>query len=373
MTPEARERKREYERSPEYRVKRRRWRTTQRTLGPNGELRSKTQRPEPTLVPQEVPGPATIKFATTVYDREGKPDRQFVRVEPDKVAKEAAWRAMADELRKDLPRLDPIPAPAPLHHTSLLTVYPIGDHHLGMLSWPPETGAAYDMAIGEALLTNAMTNLVYRAPPSDTALIAVLGDFFHYDSFETITPKGRNLLDSDTRFPKMIAAGIRLIHRAISLALQKHQKVHVIIEIGNHDTSTSIFLALALADKYENERRVSVDISPRNCHFLVFGSVLIGTHHGDKIKLDDLPLIMATDRPADWGRTKWRYWLTGHVHHYQAKEIMGCVVESFGILAPSDAWGTQQGHRPARTMKAITYHKDYGEVDRMTVNPQMLE
>jgi hypothetical protein len=254
-----------------------------------------------------------------------------------------------------------------------LTAYPVGDHHLGMLAWTPETGAPYDINIGEQLLFKAMTNLVARSPDSDIALIAVLGDFFHYDSFRAETPKSRNLLDSDTRFPKMIAAGIRTIRHAISLALTKHQRVHVIIETGNHDEATSIFLALSLADTYENEPRVSVDVSPRNCHFFHFGKTLIGVHHGDKIKLADLPLIMATDQPAAWGITQWRYWLTGHVHHYQAKEILGCVVESFGILPPPDAWGTQQGHRPARTMKAITYHKDFGEVSRLTVNPQMLE
>lgn len=349
------------------------WCTERRTVRADGSIISETQRPEPTLVEQKIPGASSIRFTTTVYDREGRPDRQFVRVEPDKADREAAWEAMLSAMRQDLPRLEPLPAPSQPCADHLLTAYPIGDHHLGMLAWPPETGAAYDVNIGEELLVKAMTNLVGRAPRSGTALIVILGDFFHYDSFQTVTPQNRNLLDSDTRYPKMIDAGYRIIRRAIDLALMKHNEVHLIVEMGNHDPATSVHFALALKHIYENEPRVSVDTSPRNCHFFKFGNSLIGVHHGDKIKLTSLPLIMATDRPEDWGATQHRYWFTGHVHHYQAKEVLGVVVESFGILAPGDAYNTQEGYRAARTMKAITYHREFGEVDRMTVNPRMLE
>ena len=353
--------------------RRQRWEVKQRTINAEGKVVSETQRPRPTLKPQKVAGPATIKFTTTVYDRDGRPDRQFVREEPEKVAREALWNAISAELRKDLPPVEPIPAPAPGDGAHLLTTYPVGDHHLGMLAWPPETGAPYDVAISEALLTKAMTNLVARAPASDTALIAILGDFFHYDSFDTVTPKGRNQLDSDTRYPKMIQAGLRVVHTAIRLALQKHQDVHVIVESGNHDPATSIFLALSLADKYADEPRVHIDTSPRNCHYFIFGKVLLGTHHGDKIKGADLPMIMARDQAAAWGITEWRYWYVGHVHHADVKEIMGVLVETFGILAPGDAYSNEEGYRPVRMMKAITYHKDFGEVSRLIVNPQMLE
>ena len=349
------------------------WRTRQRTVRANGDVVSEVQVPKPTLKPRKIAGPATIKFTTTVYDRDGNPDRQFVREEPEKIAREALWETISAELRKDLPRLEPIPAPSPAGGEHLLTTYPIGDHHLGMLAWPPETGDAWDLDLAEVTLVKAMRNLVNRAPESDTALVAILGDFFHYDSFQAVTPTNRNLLDSDTRYPKMIAAGLRLVHNVIDLALSKHKEVYVIVETGNHDPATSIFLALALSDKYENEHRVHVDISPRNCHYFIFGKVLLGTHHGDKIKAEALPMIMARDQAPAWGATEYRYWYIGHVHHQAVKEIMGTLVETFGVLGPGDAYCIQEGYRSMRSMKAITYHKDFGEVGRMTVTPQMLE
>ena len=91
-----------------------------------------------------------------------------------------------------------------------------------------------------------------------------------------------------------------------------------------------------------------------------------------------LPLIMAGDRPEDWGKTIYRYFWTGHVHHSKvqpavsSQDFTGCVVESFRVLPPNDAWAHQKGYRAYRDMKAVVFHEDYGEVARHTVNPRML-
>jgi hypothetical protein len=93
--------------------------------------------------------------------------------------------------------------------------------------------------------------------------------------------------------------------------------------------------------------------------------------------MKNLPLIMATDRPEDWGRTRYRYWWTGHIHTSKtqaatnSQDFSGCSVESFRILAPTDAWAHQKGYRPHRDMKSITLHREFGEVARNTVNPEM--
>jgi hypothetical protein len=81
---------------------------------------------------------------------------------------------------------------------------------------------------------------------------------------------------------------------------------------------------------------------------------------------------MATDRREDWGKTRYRYWWTGHVHHDQVKDIQGVKCESFRVLPPADAWADGAGYRSMRDIKAIVFHKEYGEVARHTVNPEML-
>jgi hypothetical protein len=325
----------------------------------------------------QLPDPKKIVKISTLYDQQGRVAQQWIAEKPEDKAREELWHICAKAMAEKLPRIEPI-APPVLANENLMVCYPVGDHHLGMLAWDEETGANYDISIGEKLLYDATDYLVSSAPPSTQALVAFLGDFIHYDSFEAVTPSSRNLLDADGRYPKMVRAAIRSMRYLIERVAEHHQQVHVIVEIGNHDLSSSIFLMECLANVYENEPRITIDTSPAHFHYFEFGTTLIGTHHGHGVKMDRLPLIMATDRASEWGRTQHRYWWTGHVHNAktqsvvdQAQDYNGCSVESFRVLAPADAWASQKGYRSTRDMKSIVIHREFGEVDRHTANPAM--
>jgi hypothetical protein len=315
--------------------------------------------------------PKRIKKVSTLFDQQGKITQQWVSEEPEAQQREELWRLFADELKADMPRYEPLMPPV-MRPMDRLACYPIGDHHNGMLAWKKETGSdSYDLEIAEQYLASAMEYLIKSIPPCEHALIAGLGDFLHYDSTAPVTPTSHNQLDSDGRYPKMIRVAVRSIRRAINLALRQHQHVHVIMEIGNHDLFSTIFLLELLANVYENEPRVTIDTSPQHYHYFEFGKVLIGTHHGHGSKMPDLPLIMAADQPEAWGRTKHRYIWTGHIHNRTAYDKIGCSVESFRILAPVDAWAAQKGYRAIRDMKAIVIDREQGELQRNTVNPRM--
>lgn len=325
----------------------------------------------------KLPNPGLVTKISTLYDQEGRVSQQWVQEKPSEIAKEAAWKAVADELAKALPRVKPVPKPRRATEKGLLACYPVGDHHLGMLSWKDETGDSYDLEIGESLLNKATDYLLQATIPCEKALIAFLGDFMHYDSFVAQTPTSGHPLDADSRFPKMVRTAIRCMRYMIEQTLRRHGEVHVIIEIGNHDLSSSVFLMECLRNIYENEPRISIDCSPRHYHYFQFGSVLIGTHHGHGTKPDNLPAVMAGDCPKEWGETKHRYWWTGHVHHSSKlaqvnKDHIGCEVESFRILAPPDAWASQKGYRSIRDMKAIIMDSVHGEIARHSVRPDML-
>lgn len=350
--------------------------------GKDGEVdqfwnKSKQAGRDPSEVVQ-LADPKKITKVSTLYDQQGNVTQQWVAEKPEEAHREALWRLFAAELAEALPRAKPRKGPA---HVSdqLMAVYPVGDHHMGMLAWDKETGADYDLDIAERLLTGATDRLMAATPACSQALIVFLGDFLHYDSFEAVTPASRNLLDADSRFPKMVRASVRAIRYMVTAALVRHQKVDIIIEIGNHDPSSSIFLMECLANIYESEPRVTVDTSPMHYHYFAFGNVLIGVHHGHEAKMENLPLIMATDKPDLWGRARYRYWYTGHIHSQKTKVVVsqgadhpGCTVESFRILAPPDAWASQKGYRSIRDMKAIVHHREFGEIERHTVNPSMM-
>lgn len=317
---------------------------------------------------------AVLSRRSALVDAEGNIIQQWLIEKPEDRAKQEQWGAIAAELLAPIARAPWIEAPLSVNY-DLLTAYPIGDHHLGMLSWKHETGDSYDIDIGENLLMGAVDDLVARSPASYTGLVVILGDYMHYDGFEAVTPTNRNLLDADGRYPKMVSAGLRLARRMIDRAAAKHEIVRVIVEIGNHDPSCAIFLMIALANIYENNPRVVIDTSPKHFHYYEHGLCLIGTHHGHgrAAKAEQLPLIMAADQPEAWGRTKYRYWWTGHVHHQSVKDFAGVSVESFRILPPGDAYAANEGYRAPRDMKAIVLHKQHGEVARMIVNPSMLK
>ena len=132
-------------------------------------------------------------------------------------------------------------------------------------------------------------------------------------------------------------------------------------------------LAEALAAIYEREPRISVDRSPSPFHYWRHGKNLIGVCHGHEArKLDKLPLLMATDRPRDWGETVHRYWYTGHVHSDRVLDVEGTRVESFRVLPPTDAWAHGKGYRSGREMKALVLHAEYGETMRVSFKPEMM-
>ena len=219
----------------------------------------------------------------------------------------------------------------------------------------------------------AVDRLVESSPAADIAVILPLGDVFHANDQTNVTPKNKNQLDVDGRFVKVLGVGIQTYRHAILRALEKHAKVVVRFVGGNHDPHAIWALAFSIAAYFDNEPRVEVDLSPADFWFYRFGSVLIGSTHGDKTKTEQLLGVMATDRAQDWGATKHRYWYTGHIHHSRVVELPGVVCESFRTLAARDAWSAGHGYRAGRDMRAIVLHRDHGEIERHRCDVGMLE
>lgn len=324
---------------------------------------------------RQLPDPKRTVKLSTLRDADGRVIQQWQSEKPELVAKEQAWLDLAEKLSQKVARVELLPPPPPDERRSwsLVTGYPITDAHLGMLAWAPEVGEDYDLAIGRKLLVGAMSHLTSGAYRASTGLVVFLGDNMHYDSFEAITPTSKNQLDSDSRYAKVAWATVEACRTAIDLALRAHDQVFVVVKGGNHDPSSAVFLELCIKVAYEQEPRVEVLTSPAPSTYWRFGKVLLGFHHGHMMKGERLAGTMAADVPELWGATKYRHWWTGHVHHMKACDYQGCSVESFRVMPPADAYGHGLGYRPYRDMKAITFHEEFGEVARHTVNPAMLE
>lgn len=317
----------------------------------------------------EVPEGFKLKGTSTCYGPDNEIKQQWVKTCEDK---EAQMRLFIESIKafiEEIPKV--IPSTVYNEHDvndDIISVYPLGDPHIGMMAWDKEVGENWDLAIAEHTFISIFDRVVKAAPRSKQAVIINLGDFFHYDNLEGTTSRSGHSLDRDGRYAKMVQVGVMIIRRMIASALEHHETVKIINVIGNHDDTGSIFLSVCLKHVYENEPRVIIDDSPAPFHYVRFGKVLLGAHHGHTCKMDRLPGVMASDRAKDWGDTEFRYWLTGHIHHDSKKEHPGCMVESFRTLAAKDAYAAYGGWRSGRDTKVIVYHKDFGEIERHTIN-----
>jgi hypothetical protein len=194
----------------------------------------------------------------------------------------------------------------------------------------------------------------------------------HTDGLLPVTPAHRHILDADGRFSKMVAVAIRSIRQLVQMALEKHEAVHLIICEGNHDEASSVWLRLMFAALYEIEPRVTVNDSELPFYIYEWGSTLLGFHHGHKVKNEQLPSLFSAQFRAAWGRTERAYIHCGHRHHCDEKEYNGATVIQHPTIAARDAYAARGGWIAERAVQGITYHKQFGQVGRVFVTPEML-
>lgn len=312
-----------------------------------------------------------VKGVSTYFDGEGQQRGQWVKTKLDDQrradAARAAFAAMADEL----PRLNPVAAPAhSLPH--LCNLYTMTDAHVGMLAWHKEGGANWDLKTAERELTGCFQQMIASSPAAATCVINQLGDWLHFDGLDAVTPTNRHLLDADARFQKVVVASLRILRSIVDMALRRHETVHIIMAEGNHDVASSVWLRVMFGALYENEPRVIVNDSALPYYMHRHGKTALWFHHGHLKKFEGLPGLIAAQFSVAWGETTKRYIHMGHCHHERVQEFPGVKVVQHPTLAARDAYAARHGYLSERQATAYTYHAEYGQVGAYTVTPEML-
>ena len=319
----------------------------------------------------EVPEGHIVRGKSTLLDAEtGEPKLEWVKTSLDKqwqldVAREAI-ASLVEDVKPATPKKYSGVA------DNLMSVIPITDMHIGMYAWGKEVGEDYDTEKAVKALTASIDYLVGMAPPSDRCVILQLGDFFHADNLEGVTNRSKNVLDMDTRMPRVIDAGMVALHYCVEKALERHKHVTLVNVAGNHDEILGHALRSAFKMLYKDEPRVEVLDSPSSRQYIKFGKVLIGAVHGHQTKDRDLPGIMATERAEDWGQTKHRVFFRGHHHHGNRVEYNGCIVEQLRSGGANDAYAVEHGFLSGRDLKCIVYDPDCGELSRSTCSIDLI-
>lgn len=319
-----------------------------------------------------VPAPLVLKGTSTLYGADGQPKLQWVKTRLDQEQVEVAMRAAIEAMAESIPRVEPTAGPE-YGNEKLCNCYVITDFHLGSLSWKEETGADWDLKIAERTLVKWFEQAIAQSPNAETAVLAQLSDFLHADGMEALTPASKNILDVDSRFAKVVRIAIRVLRQVIEMILAKHKRLHIIMADANHDPVSQIWLREWFTVLYENEPRVTVDRSPSPYNAYEFGKVALFFHHGHRRKVTNVAEVFAAQFREMFGRTKYAYAHTGHLHSIDIKENNLMIVEQHRTLTAPDAYAARGGWLSGRDAQTITYHAEYGEVSRVRVSADMLK
>lgn len=297
-------------------------------------------------------------------------DKVWIKTKVEDEHRRFVMQETVEALKEDLPKYEPV-VYVGNGNAKLLNLYVVTDYHLGMKSWHEETGADWDMEIAEGLLLDWLGTAVSHAPNADMAILANLGDLMHWDGYDAVTPAHRHILDADTRFQKLVRVAIRTIRKMIQMLLEKHKQVHVLMADANHDPASGAWLRELLASVYEEDPRITVDVSADTYYCYEHGDTSLFFHHGHKKGVADVDRVFAGKYRQVFGRTKFAYAHLGHLHSSELKESQLMIVERHRTLAAADAYAAKGGWLSGREAKVITYSKEYGEVFRITINPEM--
>lgn len=320
-------------------------------------------------VPLPHEGFAVHGISTLVRTEDGI---QWVMESRDKKEQAALMREVVEALKEEIPKEEPELPLTRETDANLLNCFVVTDYHLGMNAWAEETGADWDVKIAEQLLVDWFTAAIRSAPQARVAVLAQLGDFLHWDGLEAVTPTSRNVLDADTRKRLIVRIAIRVIRRVVRMLLKSHEHVHIIMAEGNHDPDASIWLSESFHANLEDEPRVTVDLTAQPYYCYEHGKTALFFHHGHKRKVANVDDVFVAKYREIYGRTEHAYAHMGHLHNDQIKETNLMLVEQHRTLASPDSYATRGGWMSGRSAKVITYHKEYGEVGRASITPEMV-
>lgn len=322
----------------------------------------------------EMPKTHFLGKMTVQRDPDGRIVQDWIRAMPDAAQREAAMRAFIEALKDELPRAEPVELEK-IVISDRVNQFTVTDYHFGMMSWGEETGGAdWDLTLQKQLWCKWWSYAIAQSPEADTAILAQLGDLVHFDGLKAITPAHGHVLDSDSRFSKIVRTVIWCMRFAVRELLKKHQNVHLIFSDANHDEAGEVWMREMFAAHFEDEPRVTVDRSPGSFNVFEWGLTSLFYHHGHKKNFKNVDTTWVGRFREVFGRTKFSYGHTGHLHSDEMfTSNTGVKVERHETLAAPSSYEANAGYNSGRSAKVITYSKRFGEVGRSILTPEMVQ
>ena len=164
----------------------------------------------------------------------------------------------------------------------------------------------------------------------------------------------------------MFVVGRKLLVEGIEYLMQ-FAPVHVMGIYGNHAIQAEFYLGDALQCWFHSCKYVHVDNHPKTRKYIHYGKCLIGFTHGHEEKVNDLPLLMATEVKDEWSQSKFREFHIGHLHHENKRvfntisEMKSVTVRHLRSLSAADAWHSRKGYvGQQQSAEAFIWDKECG-------------
>lgn len=274
-----------------------------------------------------------------------------------------------DELIKDLQKYSPSYPKIKRKQSKdghLLVIDP-ADIHIGKLCNKFETGEEYDSQIAVNRVKEGVQGILDKSKGFNIDQILFIGgnDILHIDTPQRKTTSGTPQDTDGMWYDNFLIAKklyVDILETLISVA-----DVHFTFNPSNHDYTNGFFLADVVKTHFRKCKSITFDCSIAHRKAFRYHSNLIGTTHGDGAKTQDLPLLMATEHPQDWAKSKHRYVYTHHVHHKTSKDFIGLTVESLRSPSGTDSWHHRNGYQHApKAVEGFIHSKENGQVARIT-------
>ena len=253
----------------------------------------------------------------------------------------------------------------------LLVVNP-ADIHIGKYANGVETGSEYDVETACMRVLEGLEGLISKAQGFDVerVLFCIGNDVLHIDNVYNTTTKGTHQ-DTDGKWWEHFEVALALYVKCVEM-LREIAPVDVVHSMSNHDYQSGFHLAHALKSWFRQDGEVSFDVSVAHRKYYQYGTNLIGLEHGDGAKMDNLPLLMAQEKPKMWSGTKYRYWYLHHLHHKvkhkwrDAKDFIGVTVEYMRSPSGTDSWHSRKGFSGVlKAVEGFIHEKNSGQVARL--------
>lgn len=249
----------------------------------------------------------------------------------------------------------------------LLGVISIRDAHFGLFTEHPGPYATYNLEDAQDAYVSAFDELFERAIKSGvrTLVYPIGSDMLHVDNPQNTTTKGTPQ-DVSAQWWEAFTAAVSSINWCVNRAVGElgEGNVIVVLENGNHDHHLSRLLGLTIQQRWEG---VTVLTSADSIKRFTFGRTHLFFHHGDGIKPENYPGIIATDHPEVVGKGDYVEVLSGHLHH-RRRSVLGAsgdYLEAGAIvhritpaLCPSSNWSEASGYRSSPGAQLTLYDMD---------------